>query len=235
MAWYYSSGTNQNGPLSDAEFNQLIQTGAISPDTLIWTETMPDWQPLSVVRPNLAANIQANPAVPTVGGVAVGHQFKDRAVQQMREGGSRNLDQATYAGFWIRFGAVLIDGILLFVVQLIIGVFFGLAFAKSLNEGGHAVDVAGIFVNIISIVGAWLYEALMVSSSTQATLGKMALNLKVVDVNGQRLGFGRATGRHFAKMISSLILAIGYIMAAFDPEKRALHDRIAGTRVIINK
>jgi uncharacterized RDD family membrane protein YckC len=72
----------------------------------------------------------------------------------------------------------------------------------------------------------------MESSSKQATLGKMALALKVTDLQGRRISFARATGRHFAKIISGMILLIGYIMAGFTERKQALHDMIAGTLVI---
>ena len=72
----------------------------------------------------------------------------------------------------------------------------------------------------------------MESSSLQATLGKMIFGMKVTDLNGNRISFARATGRHFAKYLSSMILFIGYIMAGFTERKQALHDMIAGTLVI---
>lgn len=83
-------------------------------------------------------------------------------------------------------------------------------------------------------IGGWLYFALMESSGQQGTIGKMALGIKVTDMNGNRIGFGRATGRYFGKIISSLTLTIGYIMAGFTQQKQALHDIIAGC-LVINK
>lgn len=71
----------------------------------------------------------------------------------------------------------------------------------------------------------------MLSSARQATLGKMALRLRVTDLDGNRISFGRASARHFAKYLSGLILAIGYIMAAFTERHQALHDMVAGTLV----
>jgi uncharacterized RDD family membrane protein YckC len=141
-----------------------------------------------------------------------------------------------YGGFWVRFVAALIDGILISViiwpVSLMIGVVIGLA--------GGAVRMPGIGVHLVnSIVGLgfsafvnWIYEAAMESSSKQPTLGKMALGLKVTDLEGQRISFARATGRHFAKFVSGIILLIGYIMAGFTERKQALHDMIAGTLVV---
>jgi uncharacterized RDD family membrane protein YckC len=76
-----------------------------------------------------------------------------------------------------------------------------------------------------------LYEAFMESSSYQATLGKMIFGMKVTDLNGNRISFERATGRHFAKWLSAMILGIGYLMVAFTERKQGLHDLLAGTLV----
>ncbi len=81
--------------------------------------------------------------------------------------------------------------------------------------------VAGLIVN-------WLYNALMESSATQGTLGKMALGIIVTDMNGDRISFGKATGRFFGKIISSLILCIGFLMCAWTENKQCLHDMMAG-------
>jgi uncharacterized RDD family membrane protein YckC len=85
---------------------------------------------------------------------------------------------------------------------------------------------------VASLVIGWLYEAMFTSSSYQATPGKMAVGIKVIDLEGNRIGFGRATGRHFAKILSSIICLFGYFMAAWDERKRALHDQIASTYVV---
>jgi len=84
---------------------------------------------------------------------------------------------------------------------------------------------------IFLVFGSWLYEAFMESSSYQATLGKMIFGMKVTDLNGNRISFGRATGRHFAKWLSAMILGIGYIMVGFTERKQGLHDLLAGTLV----
>ena len=85
---------------------------------------------------------------------------------------------------------------------------------------------------IFGIVIDWLYYSLMESSLNQATLGKMALGLKVTDLNGNRISFGRATGRYFGHYLSALILGIGYLMIAFSEKKQGLHDMIAETLVV---
>jgi uncharacterized RDD family membrane protein YckC len=81
-------------------------------------------------------------------------------------------------------------------------------------------------------VVSWLYSALMERSSKQATLGKMALGIRVTDLDGNRIGFGKATGRYFAKILSALILGIGFLMVAFTQRKQGLHDMLAGTLVM---
>jgi uncharacterized RDD family membrane protein YckC len=85
---------------------------------------------------------------------------------------------------------------------------------------------------VFAVILQWLYYSLMESSSKQGTVGKMVLNLKVVDLVGNKISFGRATGRFFGKFLSGLLLNIGYIMAAFTERKQALHDMLAGCLVI---
>ncbi len=92
--------------------------------------------------------------------------------------------------------------------------------------------VAGLLGQLIGVVLTWLYCAMMESSSKQATLGKMAVGIRVTDVRGQRISFGRATGRHFGKIISALSLFIGYMMAGWTQRKQALHDMMADTLVV---
>jgi uncharacterized RDD family membrane protein YckC len=128
-----------------------------------------------------------------------------------------------YAGFWRRVAAFLLDGLLLGVVTV----------PLSLALGGDdtAFTPRDSGASTISTVIAWLYYALMESSAKQATVGKMALGIMVTDLEGRRIGFGRATGRYFAKILSGLILGIGFLMAAFTQRKQALHDMLAGTLV----
>lgn len=141
-----------------------------------------------------------------------------------------------HAGFWIRFVSFLIDQILVsFVVWPVLGI-MGLA----LGFAGGAVSMPVIGIHIVrgivgltfSIVVNWIYEAALESSSKQATVGKMALGLKVTDLEGRRISFARATARHFCKIISGMIMLIGFIMAGFMPKKQALHDLIAETLVV---
>jgi uncharacterized RDD family membrane protein YckC len=155
--------------------------------------------------------------------------------------------QHTFAGFWMRFVAAIIDGVLLGIVNIIILVPFlglvGLTAAARAADVNMETDGAGLMIALLSTylismlavaVAGWLYYALMESSARGATLGKMALGLRVVDLNGNRIGFGRATGRYFGKIVSGMIFMIGYIMAAFTQQKQALHDIMAGCLVVRN-
>lgn len=151
-----------------------------------------------------------------------------------------------YAGFWLRFVALIIDAIVLWVVGAIVlfplmGVMGIGAVLRGMNGPygpGMGPEQMIPFMSIIfriifiSAVLRWLYYALLESSSWQATLGKKALGLEVTDMEGRRIGFGRATGRTLGKIISAFIMYIGFIMAGFTEKKQALHDMMAGCLVI---
>ncbi len=137
-----------------------------------------------------------------------------------------------FAGFWLRLIATILDGIIVNIVFWVIS--FALISAIASGGNASAVGAASVGLYIFSIVGNWLYWALMESSSKQATLGKMALGLKVVDEQGERIGFGRATGRYFGKLLSSLIIGVGFLMAAWTRKRQALHDLMASCLVVRN-
>lgn len=94
----------------------------------------------------------------------------------------------------------------------------------------HLIFGSGV-MGMLILGGSWLYEAFLESSSYQATLGKMIFGMKVTDLYGNRISFARATGRHFAKILSGMILCIGFIMVGLTERKQGLHDMIAGTLV----
>lgn len=163
---------------------------------------------------------------------------------------------APYAGFWLRVVAYLIDSAVLTVVLgaviAICVATFGIHFFRGFAPGmyGRAnvsydanypmhplfpAAVLGVILVLLplTIVGTWLYFALMEASPRQGTLGKIALGLFVTDLQGRRITFARATGRFFAKIVTGLIpFFIGYIMAGFTEKRQALHDMIAGCLVL---
>ncbi len=146
-----------------------------------------------------------------------------------------------YAGFWLRVGAYLLDslivGVLGFIFSIIIGGVIGgiLGSAELSGNIDAAIQSPGFefVVNLSSVIIGWLYFSLQESSKVQATLGKRALGCKVTDLAGNRISFGRATARYFSKIVSALILCIGFIMIAFNPMKQGLHDKMADTLVVM--
>ena len=115
-------------------------------------------------------------------------------------------------------------------VALILGGLGMAGMMTGLPHAGLAILGGGVTIMLV-LLGGWLYEALMESSSYQATLGKMILGMKVTDLYGNRISFGRATGRHFAKILSGMVLCIGFIMVGLTQRKQGLHDLLAGTLV----
>jgi uncharacterized RDD family membrane protein YckC len=151
------------------------------------------------------------------------------------DGDSLPPGEAIHAGFWRRCAAMLIDGLLLGVVSAVVQAAVGLgAIGSGMTDTSAIAAAMGtiMLVSALLFVGQWLYYALFESSALQATPGKLALGIKVVDEAGKRIGFGQASGRWFAKIVSNLILGIGYLMAGFTARKQALHDMMAGTLVV---
>ncbi len=154
-----------------------------------------------------------------------------------------------YAGFWKRAFAFLLDSIILAIPTTIVNIIIMVLLFKPVvgtltSATGPSPDImmsimgrymaclALIFVS--SVLIGWLYYALMESGKKQATLGKLALGIKVVDEKGQRISFARATGRFFGKWISSFVLSFGFYMAGFTRKRQALHDMLASTFVVNN-
>jgi len=150
-----------------------------------------------------------------------------------------------YGGFWLRFLAYLIDGAVIALGVFVVAI--PLIFLTSLGtylsqihpeeevgDAGFWVIMGVVFVfATVSLAVTWLYHAWMESSEWQATLGKKALGLVVTDMAGRRVSFGRATGRHFGKIVTNMLpIFIGYIMAGFTERKQALHDMIAGCLIL---
>lgn len=144
-----------------------------------------------------------------------------------------------YGGFWIRVLAYLIDRIVIGAMYSPFVIYFALRMVAELRRiPPNSPEQFGPIFHFVSIVVPlaflvqWLYEALLTSSSWQATVGKRVLDLKVTDEGGNPISFERATGRFFAKVLSALICYIGFLMVAFTARKQGLHDLLAGTLVI---
>jgi len=138
-----------------------------------------------------------------------------------------------YAGFWLRFAAYLIDTLVLGLVFVPVGIIIGVIMAASGNdETSEPMQLVNMGINVGSIFAGWLYSSLLESSSWQGTVGKKLIGLRVTDLNGYRISFGKATGRYFGKVLSSMICLVGFIMVAFTEKQQALHDLLAGTLVV---
>jgi uncharacterized RDD family membrane protein YckC len=175
------------------------------------------------------------PATDTIriGTTRVCARCKPVVVQKMREG--LNVETAgsmRYAGFWTRFAAMVLDSIILGVFNMGLNMaVFGVsgAFANRVNP---AANMAAFGIMYLVQLGVFLsYETFMIGRYG-ATLGKMACKIQVVVADGSKVSYMRALGRYFAFFLSYFTCLIGFIMAGFDSEKRALHDRICNTRVV---
>ena len=140
-------------------------------------------------------------------------------------------EPTSFGGFWIRVLAYLIDSVLLWIANVILGMAFIGGYSVFPDPNNPAATGFATSGTLLSLALGWLYFALMESSKHQATLGKRALNLRVTGLNGERISFANATGRYFSKIVSALILCIGFIMVAFTAKKQGLHDMMAGTYV----
>jgi len=259
MDWYYSDGRQQFGPVNETEFDALRTTGRLTGASLVWRPGMPSWATLASIAPASSASAApaavatAAPAVRFCSQCGAAHErddllelgttvvcaaCKDTWVQRLREGvlpGGLTARQREYGGFWIRAGATITDGIILWMIQMIVT----LPLTFSIGRLGTAINpsalgaIFGLFsvTMLIELGIAVIYEAAFVVYKG-ATPGKLALSLEVIREDGTRPGWGLAIGRYFAKLISSLTMGVGFIMAGLDDEKRALHDRICNTRVI---
>ncbi len=158
-------------------------------------------------------------------------------VQRLKEGAGLP-GQLRYAGFWIRAAAKIIDLLIWFVIVMVIGYFVGMLFRSVV---GHTQNREALYGGLFLIFLIQLLIRIIIVASYNtyfigrfaATPGKMACRIKVVTPEGGRVSYPRALGRNFAEWLSSTFtLTIGYIMAGFDSEKRALHDRVCSTRVV---
>jgi uncharacterized RDD family membrane protein YckC len=258
MNWYYAEAGKQVGPVTDEQFVELVRTTAINDDTLVWHDGLTDWAPYRQIKNSQAAAAAAAPgtagtfpAVQGGPGMAIcaeckktfpmaemihhGNSYicaacKPIFMQKLAEGA--NIGDMNYAPVGTRFAAVFLDGILLWVFNILTGLAAGVGIGATMR--GNVDTALGLRMALLTvqIIVALCYEGFMVGKYG-ATLGKMACKIKVVTSEGQPVSYGRSFGRYFAKMLSGLTCLIGYIMACFDDEKRALHDRICNTRVVM--
>ena len=230
--WYYAVSGQQRGPVAFETLRAMAASRQLHPQDLVWSPGMSDWQPASSVEGLFGAGAAPPSQQPTL---APQYPYSAHGVGAIDYHAPPQHGVA-FAGFWIRVVAAIIDGLVTGVGGLCVGGLFGGFLGFGMGMGGASTGdieaVAGLMGNLLGILIAWLYEAIMLSAAPQATLGKMAVGIIVTDEHGQRLSFARATGRHFAKYLSTLTLLIGYMMAGWTERKQALHDFIASSFVV---
>ena len=257
MAWYYHLNGENQGPVEASELQSLKARDVISLETPVWTEGMTTWaaygtSPAYSGAPALAGVL--TPSASTQVCVQCFQTFPESEMlkyeqswvcpackplffQRIREG-VQPLGQLVFASVGARFVAILIDGL------IYLGVAFVIAFTMMFVLGGKPSEkpeemaprevMALVFTLLIIYTIPVIYEIVFIGKYG-ATLGKMAMKIKVVRPDGSPVSWGQAAGRFFAKILSHLIFYIGYLMAFWDPERRALHDQICNTRVMVNR
>jgi uncharacterized RDD family membrane protein YckC len=249
--YHYVSNGQAQGPIPEADLDQLISNGSLTREALIWTEGMPEWQPYATVRGG--ASGAGGPAValatapPVAGGLVCGvcqqtfppdqvirygahyvcGNCKPQFLQRLREGGQIGAG-LEYARFGKRFMAKIVDTFAIYFVTL------GLDMIISAGSGTNArINPAfALLLMAVNLTVSFAYPIFFLGKWGQ-TLGKMAAGIKVVTPEGTSISYGKAAGRVLAEIVTGFTFGIGYLMVLWDPERRALHDRIAGTRVIV--
>lgn len=225
----------RHGPYKEDDVRQWLRSGQVSRDDLAWYEGLADWQPLSVLFPDEhpATPADAAEAGPPAAAIPL-PQITTAALED-------------YAGFWKRVAAYILDAIILYLPSMLIEKAFGGDAASAAMKqavANAAGDMTAIHAAqmqyyatmwpalLLGAVIAWIYFSLCESSAWQATVGKLALGIRVTDMQGQRISLARALGRYPAKILSAVILCIGFLMVAWTRRKQGLHDFIVGTLVL---
>ena len=229
--WYFTDAAGaQVGPVSAADIRDALGSGRATSASLAWREGMAGWLPISQLGSELGLE-----RAPSVTGERQPMGWSEanpyRAPSAAVEMGADSTDIVP-AGFVRRFAAFFIDSLIVTIPVITVAWFAGMA-----ASGGNVLQAAesnvfqAIYYGGLFVVKLF-YFAGMESSASQATLGKMALGIKVTDDQGQRLTFSHALGRWFAAALSYITLYVGFLMAAFTDRKRALHDMVASTLVV---
>ena len=244
--WYYSDSQQQrHGPVTADDLIALHNRNLLSGDTLVWRDGMSGWKAWRDVAAEVLGP-SAPEAAPIDDGAyrpyAVAMPAPRPAAAPADAGGSPHAaprarvgtapvvgGYVVYAGFWKRVAASVIDFFVLIAAALVLGtmlgVVLGVLFRMSPEQAGSVGNVFGILLNL-------LYFSIMQSSSTQASVGKMAVGIKVVATDGEPLKFLHAFVRQIAMYLNFVTLGIGLLLAAFTARKQALHDLLCGTLVV---
>lgn len=235
--WYYvDRHQDRQGPVPAEALALALRQGKVTRASLVWRDGLAQWEPLGEHLAELGLDTpqpqpQHLPPPPPAGSDATMSTPAPSAATATTGPG-----EVVDAGFLRRFAAFLIDSLIVSTVfygLYLVGFVVLVLAAAGGGEPDEATMVAGVLLfSLLYPLLSLAYFAGMESSAKQATLGKMALGIKVVDERGQRLGFGHAAGRWLASALSYLTFYIGFIMAGFTARKQALHDLVASTYVV---
>ncbi|RUL73706.1 RDD family protein [Dyella choica] len=228
--WIGRNG-ERHGPYQEEQIKHWLRSGQLSRDDLGWYDGLADWQPLSVLFP---LEKPTPPPAPDA--------YAPPPLQQPQAGAPA----FAYAGFWKRVAAYIIDAFVLYLPFSLLEIPFHMraAYDALTLRITHETDPTAALTAyqhfyaeqwpyfLTTLILGWLYFAICESSSWQATVGKLALGMRVTDLNGARISFGRALGRYGGKFISGFIMCIGFLMIAFTQRKQGLHDMFANTLVL---
>ncbi len=250
--WYFADGQERQGPLTADEMRLRFQRAQISLTTLVWREGFAQWKPLSEavdelqlqnlssaaenlgsgfdLRGDYTAIDNGTAPLPGTGGGTHSPYTAPAAGSGLAGTGVVSGGHVVYAGFWKRYASYFIDSVVVSVVNIPVSLIFNGIGAVSGNES--LALVMSLVAMLAGLALGVAYYAGFHASAGGATLGKMAVGIKVVRGNGERLTLGRGIGRYFGFLLSSLTLMIGFIMAAFTERKQALHDMICDTVVV---
>ena len=225
VMWYYVDGAHQRqGPISAEALAQAFRQGLVRRDSLVWREGMAQWEPLGAHLPELPLPPPAAPTMPPP--VQAAAQAAPAAA---------DIDRVQDAGFLRRLGAYFIDALLLgsvyYVVLMVAAVAVAVVAASGADDEQLAI-ILGVAAVLAYALMSYFYFVGMERSKLQATVGKLALGIKVVDGDGRRLGWGKASARWAGSLLSYAIAYIGFFMAGWTRRKQALHDLMAGTYVV---
>ena len=221
----------RHGPYQEEQVREWLRSGELSRDDLGWYDGLADWQPLSVLFPQ---DKPAEAPAPSA--------YAPPPLQQQ----PATATAFDYAGFWQRFGAWVIDLIILTIPSMIVMYLLGgmeaykhlLEQLQSGNDMSAAIREYGTATessSVASLFIAFFYYVFFEASKWQATPGKLALRLRVTDINGKRVTLGRAAARNVVRLsalIFGLIPVICYIAVAWTQRKQGLHDLMASTFVL---
>ncbi|MCL2701862.1 MAG: RDD family protein [Phycisphaerae bacterium] len=238
MAWYFLNEGKPVGPVNESLMRRLQQSGRVGPGTMVWRQGMSQWQPWAQVQLTLAPDASGTAAetetccqcgrvrpqsdVLVFGEKPVCASCKPFFLERLREGVllPPGATSNAFAGFWIRGAAVALDSIILAL----------LSYAIRTAAYGHMDENARILM--VSLF--WSVYATLTTAMFSATPGKLMLGLRVIRADGKPMTLGLAFARMLSTWLSAMVLGFGFLLAAFDAQKRTLHDGMCDTRVVRN-